>query len=744
MPPYSSFSVLLTFLHLASAAQPSAPFPISAPLRSLPWASGKNSLNFLHTTDTHGWHAGHLQEPQYSADWGDYISFASHLHDRADADGSDLLLIDTGDRVEGNGLYDASDPKGYWTFNGIFEEQPIDVITSGNHELYLANTSRRESDVVVPAYRQNYIASNLDIRDLDADGQDAEFRPLAARDRKFTTKNNGIRILAFGFLFNFHNNANNTRVQPVQETIKEKWFQDALREKDVDLFLVAGHVPVRESEEYDAVYRAIRAVKWDTPIVFFGGHTHVRDFKRWEDKAMGIESGRYLETIGFLSMKGVKGGGSGHKEGDVETENEHEDGAKEEAIASMQRFKKSIQYNRMYIDNNLHSFHHHSNTTSKTFPTEHGRNVSAQIEHARQTLNLNHTYGCVPQTYWLNRAPYPSNDSLLSLLADRILPESFASYNASTPSTTLGKSETNTANYHHNNHKPSIILTNTGALRFDLFKGPFTLDSTFLISPFTSGFRMIRDVPFSAADRVLGLLNSEGPILRREEGEDGLGFGGNEMEGAVQEGLVRAVVPQRGFAGRGQENGEEEEKGWVESSLGRKGGGQIPLLSDDNPSSDIGSENPHHPSLPSLHPEHGNPDHPTPSVPGYTTHDDLGAAGDDTLHVPIRFFDVPNCVGSRVFFPAPNTTTITPLHDSDPASPEKQHSPSSPSPSPDKVDLVYNAFIEPWILSALEFLGEGYEKKDTEVAWGGRTMTEVVGGWVEGTWGCDEDRGEGV
>ncbi|KAI7366322.1 calcineurin-like phosphoesterase, partial [Hortaea werneckii] len=721
MPPSSPLSIFLIFLHLASAAQPSAPSPISAPLRSLPWASGKNSLNFLHTTDTHGWHAGHLQEPQYSADWGDYISFASHLHDRADADGSDLLLIDTGDRVEGNGLYDASDPKGYWTFNGIFEEQPIDVITSGNHELYLANTSRRESDVVVPAYRQNYIASNLDIRDVESDGQDADFRSLAARYRKFTTKNNGIRILSFGFLFNFHNNANNTRVQPVQETLKEKWFQDALREKDVDLFLVAGHVPVRESEEYDAVYRAIRAVKWDTPIVFFGGHTHVRDFKRWEDKAMGIESGRYLETIGFLSMKGLKGG---KKDGDVEAQNEHDTEKSEETISSpktpTRRTKKSLQYNRMYIDNNLHSFHHHTNTNSTTFPTEHGRNVSAQIEHARHTLNLNQTFGCVPQTYWLNRAPYPSNTSLLSLLADRILPESFASFNTTTSSTT-NNAETNPSNshHHHQNQKPSIILTNTGALRFDLFQGPFTLDSTFLISPFTSGFRMIRDVPFSAADRVLGLLNSEGPILQRE-GEDGMGVGGGHgMEWAVREGGFRAMAPQRGFGG-GRGGGEEEEH--ESRKIGHQGGagvgvearvgagGQIPLVPAGNLERGRGQEA----ASSSLH-EQETPDRPPTLVPGYTTHDDLGAAGDDTLHAPTRFFDVPNCIGSKIFFP---NTTLTPTMSTSPQQQQDQ--------SPEKVDLIYNAFIEPWILSALEFLGEGYEKGDTEVAIGGETMTGVI------------------
>lgn len=41
------------------AMQPSAAPPIPAPLRDLPWSP---QINFLHTTDTHGWHAGHLKE----------------------------------------------------------------------------------------------------------------------------------------------------------------------------------------------------------------------------------------------------------------------------------------------------------------------------------------------------------------------------------------------------------------------------------------------------------------------------------------------------------------------------------------------------------------------------------------------------------------------------------------------------------------------------------------------------------
>lgn len=52
------FSVLTWLFPSALAAQLSAPAPISAPLRDLEFGQ----LNFLHTTDIHGWLAGHLQE----------------------------------------------------------------------------------------------------------------------------------------------------------------------------------------------------------------------------------------------------------------------------------------------------------------------------------------------------------------------------------------------------------------------------------------------------------------------------------------------------------------------------------------------------------------------------------------------------------------------------------------------------------------------------------------------------------
>jgi len=619
---FSRVPLLLAFLHVGLAKQPSAPKSITAPLRELPWGQ----LNFLHTTDLHGWYAGHMQEPQYSADWGDYISFAHHLRRRADEDGSDLLLIDSGDRVEGNGLYDASTPKGKY-ISDIVKKQRMDVITIGNHELYIRNTSQREYDEMIPEFKDSYIASNVDIHSP----KDGKLQAMAPRFRKFTTKNQGIRILAFGVLFNFHSNANNTVVQPVQEMIKEQWFQDAIRSKDIDLILVAGHIPVRDSLEFDLIYKAIRQVKWDTPIVFFGGHLHVRDYRKWEKKAQGIASGRYMETIGFLSMSGLSGGGKHGK-----------------AVIDA-----SPIYNRMYIDNNLYSLHQHSGTNKSTFNTELGLNVSDTIRHDRRKLKLDYIFGCAPQDYWLNRAPYPSNGSILTWFDSQVIPDIYK--------------DTNT---------PTIVLFNSGALRFDIFEGPFTTDTTFLVSPFTSGLRVLRDVPYGAASQVLELLNNEGPIMLK----DLIAFAGGD-DVLVDRRLDELIPPLPPASLHYREPQVAEES--------------RPFMPQDQvPFSDSNVEK--------------------PSVPGYTTHDDLGDDGDDTIHAPIQFYDTPNCIGANINF---STTD---------------------SEKPEKVDVAYNEFIEDWVILALEYLGQKREKGDTESAFGGKSVTSMISQWVHDNWACGD------
>lgn len=544
---------------------------------------------------------------QYGADWGDYMSLAAHMRKKAEADGTDLLVIDTGDRIEGNGLYDASNPKGIYT-SEIFRSQDIDLLCSGNHELYKKNSSEDEYLVTIPNFKSNYISSNIEIIDPET----GKLVPLAPKFKKFTTRLQGIRIVAFGFLFDFKDNYNNTVVQPVEETIKEKWFQEAIRDKEVDLFLVIGHVPV-ESKEYDAIFKAIRGANWDIPIQFFGGHLHIRDYVKYDEKSYGLASGRFMETVGFMSISGLSAGG-----------------------------KKPIEplsFNRRYMDNNLWSFYHHTNLNETTFPTVKGKSVSEMISKARSALKLDKLYGCSPENFWMSRAKYPSKNSIYSWLEETVLPDGLRG------------------------ERPALAIVNTGAIRFDLFKGQVTEDSTYMLSPFTGGFRYTKGVPYEKAVKILEVLNKAPRILS-------------------QKSASAFLVPPEQLAWTSD----------IEIDDNSFKSDQIRFdASDSAPGMEL--------------------------IPGYTTRDAGGTDGDDTIHSPISFYSLPNCI--QAFIPT-------------------EKSEDHPTKS-ETVDLIYLEFLEPFIDVAARFVGLDFDiKKDTAEYKPGSGLRSVIVDWVEKNWNCDE------
>ncbi|KAI2781295.1 ser/Thr protein phosphatase family [Daldinia loculata] len=612
------------------SSQPGAPAPVAAPMRDLEWGQ----INFIHTTDIHGWLGGHLQEPQYSADWGDYISFTSHMKKKADEKGVDLLVIDTGDRIEGNGLYDASSPKGKYSYD-IFGEQTVDVLCTGNHELYQEDSVAREHNTTVPKFKHSYIASNLDYIEPETGNQ----IPQAQRYIKFTTKNLGYNVVALGFLFNFDRNANNSVVQPVEETMKEEWFQSAIREKP-DLFLVVGHVGLR-MKEFEQIFKVIRDQNWYTPIAFLGGHAHVRDARKFDDKAYAIASGRYFETIGFLSIDGIK-----KKSGS---------GSSTEAA--------TVTFKRRYIDNNLFGLHYHTGLNETTFPTEHGRNVSRLIAEGRKTLNLDDPFGCAPQDLWMSRSPYPSDSSIFSWLETQVIPDTIIN--------------------EERKDVPRLAIVNTGAIRFDIFKGAFTKDSTYLISPFISRFNYIPDVPYAIASKVLELLNS----------------GGQVFSGALDTRYLtipEQAAPHSPFFEMASAAADNENK--------------LPLfIEEDAPQKPLPGAN----RLSKQDEGKGEGDDPE-LVGGYTTRDDLGDDGDDAVHSPIKFYAVPNCIQSKISFPTPGNDT-------------------TPAPDPETVDLVFIDYVQPWVITALKFSGGDYSTGDVKV-YSNSTLTDLIAGWVKEHW----------
>src|ERR1700760_2421090 len=77
---------------LVRRMQPDAIDATKAPRAPLEWGQ----INFLQTTDTHGWLEGHIKEKNYGADWGDFVSFVKAMKSKASDMGVDLLLIDSG------------------------------------------------------------------------------------------------------------------------------------------------------------------------------------------------------------------------------------------------------------------------------------------------------------------------------------------------------------------------------------------------------------------------------------------------------------------------------------------------------------------------------------------------------------------------------------------------------------------------------------------------------------------------
>ncbi|KAF9408232.1 hypothetical protein BGZ94_002385 [Podila epigama] len=445
--------------HLERRAQPGVPKPKPVDLRPLEWGD----VNVIATTDTHGWLAGHVKEAPYSADFGDFASFLSHMREQAVHRRKDLLVVDSGDLHDGNGLSDAT-PKNGQVTNPIFQKINYDALAIGNHELYLNEIAEDTYRNFAPKWGRRYLTSNTFIKDAHTN----KTVPIGRLYNKFRMKF-GTRVMSYGFLYNFKGAASNVVLESANVTVTLPWFKKSLKE-DVDMYLVVGHTPVRWAET-KAVISAIRAVHPAKPILVFGGHMHQRDFIQYDERAFGLAAGRFMETVGWMSVKGI-----------------HDRKCRVESKC----IGKKLTVSRRYLDTNVHTYKTHSLSHPKQrFDTWRGRKISREITKARSSLNLSNAIGCAPQDYYLNRYPVTDPRSLIRLVADEILPMVVDS----------------------TKKNPAVVFVNSGSQRFNVYKGPFTFDDTFIVSPFHNDF-IYATVPFKVAKNVLSALN-QAPFQKR-------------------------------------------------------------------------------------------------------------------------------------------------------------------------------------------------------------------------------------
>ena len=218
-------------------------------------------------------------------------------------------------------------------------------------------------------------------------------------------------------------------------------------------------------DKWPLVFDAIRAVHPTTPIIILGGHTHIRDCNQPDNRSMALESGRYMETVGWLSIK-------------------FDD-----------QYSKSLTFSRRYLDPNRLTYEFHTGQKDKNFDTKKGKQITQGLQDLATRFHLSDEFGVAPHDFSLSRAPYPSEDSLLTLLINKVAP------------TVLSLNNTRA-------DIPRLVIVNSGVLRFDVFSGPFTKNDQLTASPFADAFLYIPGVPAGVANQVLRVLNKQGETKR--------------------------------------------------------------------------------------------------------------------------------------------------------------------------------------------------------------------------------------
>jgi hypothetical protein len=427
------------------------------------------------------------------------------------------------------------------------------------------------------------------------------FEYIGKQYRYFTTQH-GLRIMAFGVLYDFTGNTNYTKVIKAAELVKQSWFLSAINTTNpIDLFVVVGHNPARStvsSSTFGLIQSTIRKMRPNTPIQLFGGHNHIRDFQVYDSSSTALGSGRYCETLGWLSMSGIN---STNFKGNMKPRGVPNPTRKAVKVATASASaalpsatnttSSSLVYSRRYLDWNRLTFAYHAiGSQDSTFDYGSGLRVTNEISAARKRLNLTALYGCAPQTYCQSCKPFGSNGSIFGLI-----PQALAA-------TVVNRSRADI---------PRLIIINTGSIRFDLVQGPFTYDDSYIVSPFDDRFQFIPNVPYSQASQVLGILN-RGPNQKRDLTPSDLGI----------------VSPFNG------------DDGCIDPTLYAA-------------SSDLHNKNPKQGLKPRSNTMITRRQYP-PSLsltPGYITTDDFGTDGDDTPHSAIPRYPVANDVQANASFP---------------------------------------------------------------------------------------------
>jgi hypothetical protein len=312
-------------------------------------------------------------------------------------------------------------------------------------------------------------------------------------------------------------------------------------------------------------------------------------------------TGRYCETLGWLAMSGVKSSTGKAKGNPKDVPNPTRSAiapvktgtASASAHLPTSTSNSTLRYARRYLDWNRNTFAYHAEGSQpfSKFDESKGVSVTHEITADRTKLNLTNLYGCAPQTYCQYCKPFGAEGNIFGLLQTALA--------------TVVVNETR-------KDIPRLIIINTGSVRFDLAKGPFTYDDSFIVSPFHDAFQYIPNVPYEQAKQVIGILNAGAFQKKRDLSTSDFDFNFNPIL-ADQDTCIDPPITHN-------------YEGLTRRS---KQGGRLIRRQSTTP------------------------------TPGYITKDDFGSDGDDTVHSKIPNYSQPNDLQANASFPLDGSMPAT-------------------------------------------------------------------------------------
>lgn len=399
----------------------------------------------------------------------------------------DFVVVDTGDLVTGHGISDATSPRGKLS-NQLIAEADYDVLTIGNHELYEADALEEMRRHFIPRWSGRYLTSNVEVNDSNT----KIIKPIGERWTSFKLSQSGRRLTAFGILFNFTSPLQQVQVTSPADMVLQPWFLELMISQlaaETDVWLVAAHMPLDQEQEdqWNTVLTALRHyIGPHKPIIGLGGHTHVRNCRMYDSWSMMLQSGRFHETAGWLSF----------------------------TWPSVNNGLSFPSFSRRYIDVNPLNLARHlgqSWPSSSIFNFPKADGVRQTLRNIVADRGLDEVHGFAPKDFFLERFPAHHEHSILNgtrhVLRDLFAESHRRNNDASNHSNWLTVSD-------------RLVILNSGSLRADLRRGPFTTNDQFVVSPFSDEFFVLPEVPRRLAERLVHSLNTV--PMSRSESEDQL------------------------------------------------------------------------------------------------------------------------------------------------------------------------------------------------------------------------------